>query len=63
MAKKRPKQPKIVKIAVFGLLVNEEPIEIDPNTSNRKLIISRKKLNNRTSVKRYKWLPHKITTS
>ena len=38
---KRPNQPKIVKIAVFRLLVNESPNENDRNTSNWDLVFRR----------------------
>ena len=45
MAKKRPKQPKIVKkIAVFRLSVNEQPIKIENITNNQKPNIRRNEI-------------------
>ena len=60
MAKKRPNQPKI---AVFRLLVNEYPIEINCKLAIKTSLLGGMKTYNRSSVRGQKWPPHKVTTS
>ena len=63
IAKKRPKNPKIVKIVNFCLVANDKPKKLTASQAIGKFLLEGMKNDHGTSVKKYKSRTHKVTTS